>query len=135
MNNIASGKMKNSAIIGLGSNIQPTENIEKAKMQLQKEFQILKMSNFLTTKPIGIPNAPDFINGAILIETDLDRKELTQKLKSIEDILGRVRSANKFISRTIDLDIIVWNKKVVDENYYKWDFLKKFVHEIYPNFD
>jgi len=125
--------MKNSAIIGLGSNIYPEANIKKAKEFLQKEFGILKESRFVTTKPIGMTGASDFINGAVLIETSLELVDLKSRLRVIEKDLGRVRTANKYSSRTIDLDIIVWNRKIIDEDYYKRDFLKISVHEIYPD--
>jgi len=47
--------------------------------------------------------------------------------------MGRDRSLPKFGPRTIDLDILIWNKKVVDEDYYKRDFLRKGVEEIIPD--
>ena len=59
----------NRAVVGLGSNIEPDQNIQKAKGYLAKKFSILAESRFKRTKPIGSVVQPDFINGVILIET------------------------------------------------------------------
>ncbi|MGC9355059.1 MAG: 2-amino-4-hydroxy-6-hydroxymethyldihydropteridine diphosphokinase [Mariniphaga sp.] len=122
--------MTNTAVIGIGSNINSKENISKMLEVLGKEVEILKVSSLLKTKPIGIENQPDFTNGAVKIQTGLNIRKLNHLLKSIEDRLGRDRSAPKFGPRTIDLDIVVWNGKIVDEDYYTRDFLQKSVQEI-----
>ncbi len=67
------------------------------------------------------------------METELEQQSLKKELKRIEDILGRDRSLPKFGPRTIDLDILIWNKKVGDEDYYERDFLRKGVEEIIPD--
>ena len=120
----------NRAVIGAGSNMDPENNIAAAKKILAAEQQLLKFSNFIKTKPIGFKNQPDFLNGAFLIETELDQSALKAYLKEVEDRLGRVRTENKFGPRTIDLDIAVWNGEVVDEDYYTRDFLRKAVEEL-----
>lgn len=120
----------NTVIIGIGSNINADENISKMLELLSAEVEIIKVSSFIKTKPIGIENQPDFINGAVKIKTVLVRKELKLICKEIEDKLGRDRTTPKFGPRTIDLDIVVWNGKVVDEDYYTRDFLQNSVEEL-----
>jgi 2-amino-4-hydroxy-6-hydroxymethyldihydropteridine diphosphokinase len=122
--------MTNIVIIGIGSNINAETNISKMLEVLVNEVEILKVSSLLKTKPIGIENQPDFTNGAVKIQTGLSREELNRLLKSIEDRLGRDRSAPKFGPRTIDLDIVFWNGEIVDEDYYTRDFLRKSVQEV-----
>ena len=122
--------MTNTAIIGIGSNINAGANISKMLEVLGMEVEIIKVSSLIKTKPIGIENQPDFTNGAVKIHTNLNRGKLNRFLKSVEDQLGRDRSAPKFGPRTIDLDIVVWNGKIVDEDYYTRDFLQKSVQEI-----
>jgi 2-amino-4-hydroxy-6-hydroxymethyldihydropteridine diphosphokinase len=122
--------MINTAIIGIGSNINAEENISKMLEVLAKKVEILKVSSLLKTKPIGIENQPEFTNGAVKIQTGLNKEELNRLLKSVEDQLGRDRSVPKFGPRTIDLDIVVWNGEIVDEDYYTRDFLQKSVQEI-----
>ena len=125
--------MPHEVVIGLGSNIDPEANLEQAVQELKSRFKVSKRSQWTRTKPIGIQDQPDFYNGALLMETELEQQSLKQELKRIEDILGRDRSLPKFGPRTIDLDILIWNKKVVDEDYYERDFLRKGVKEIFPD--
>ena len=125
--------MPHEVVIGLGSNIDPEANLEQAVLELKSRFKVSKRSQWTRTKPIGIQDQPDFYNGALLMETELEQQSLKKELKRIEDILGRDRSLPKFGPRTIDLDILVWNKKVVDEDYYERDFLRKGVKEIIPD--
>ena len=127
--------MPHEVVIGLGSNIDPEANLEQAVQELKSRFKVSKRSQWTRTKPIGIQDQPDFYNGALLLETELEQQSLKKELKRIEDILGRDRSLPKFGPRTIDLDILIWNKKVVDEDYYERDFLRKGVEEIIPDLE
>ena len=127
--------MTHEVVIGLGSNIDPEANLEQAVQELKSRFKVSKRSQWTRTKPIGIQDQPDFYNGALLIETELEQQSLKKELKRIEDILGRDRNLPKFGPRTIDLDILIWNKKVVDEDYYVRDFLRKGVEEIISDLD
>jgi 2-amino-4-hydroxy-6-hydroxymethyldihydropteridine diphosphokinase len=121
----------NTAILSIGSNIDAEANISKMLEILGRKVKIIKISSFLKTRPIGIENQPDFTNGAVKIETDLGKKELTCLLKKVKEKLGRDRSAPKFGPRTIDLDIVIWNNEIVDDDYNNRDFLKKSIQEIY----
>ena len=127
--------MPHEVVIGLGSNIDPEANLERAVQELKSRFKVSKRSQWTRTKPIGIQDQPDFYNGALLMETELEQQSLKTELKQIEDILGRDRSLPKYGPRTIDLDILIWNKKVVDEDYYERDFLRKGVEEIIPDLE
>jgi 2-amino-4-hydroxy-6-hydroxymethyldihydropteridine diphosphokinase len=123
-------KMKHTGIIGIGSNINPAENIAKALMILREENEIAALSNLVQTAPIGIQDQPDFINGAAKVITDQNIEDFNNYLKGIEDRLKRDRTAHKYGPRLIDLDIVVWDGKIVDKDYYRRDFLKKAVDEI-----
>lgn len=122
----------NTCIIGIGSNIDAEKNIAKTMEILKNKLTILQTASLMQTKPIGMKDEPDFINGAIKIKTGLNKAELNNLLKNIEDRLGRDRTKPKFSSRCIDLDIVVWNDKVVDKDYYTRDFLQKLVDELMP---
>lgn len=123
----------NRAIIGLGSNIQPIKNMDVALAHLNKHFLVVSVSSFTTTKPIGIVDQPDFLNGVVLIKTLLPQLELTKLLKQIEDEMGRDRTAPKFGPRIIDLDLLIWNNKVVDTDYHTREFLQIAVSELSNN--
>lgn len=121
---------KNTSIVSIGSNIDAEQNIARMLAILKSKVEVLKVSSMIKTKPIGVQNQADFTNGAVKIQTPLTSNELNQLLKDIENQLGRDRSAPKFGSRCIDLDIVVWNGEIVDKDYYTRDFLQKSVQEI-----
>lgn len=120
----------NTVIIGIGSNINAETNIPKMLEILKAKVEILKVSTMIKTKPIGIKEQNIFTNGAVKIQTQLTQQKLNLLLKEIEDQMGRDRSTPKFGPRCIDLDIIVWNEKIVDDDYYKRDFLRQNVAEV-----
>lgn len=122
--------MKNQVIVVLGSNIDAEKNINVALSLLEKYFKVNKISSVLKTKPIGITNQPDFLNAAVFMETSLEREALIQRLKALEDELGRDRTRPKFGPREIDLDILSWNGKIVNDDYYSRDFLQQLVAEL-----
>lgn len=122
----------NNVVIGIGSNIAPEENIKTARAILRQKYHVLAESKFVATKPIGNAAQPDFINGAVLIETTLGQEQLAAELKTIEQQLGRRVSEDKFAPLTIDLDIVVFNRGVTDQDFYSRDFLKNAVLEVLP---
>jgi 2-amino-4-hydroxy-6-hydroxymethyldihydropteridine diphosphokinase len=121
----------NDCIIGIGSNINPENNIPESLALLEQHAEIIAVSSWVKTAPIGITNQNDFINGAVRIRTALSKEDLFICLKKIEDKLGRDRSLPKFGPRTIDLDIVVWNKIIIDNDYYTRDFMKNAVNELW----
>ena len=120
----------NEVIIGIGSNIDADKNISRMLEILREKVEVVKVSPMIQTKPIGIENQPDYTNGAVKIKTEQDRLALNKLLKSIEDQLGRDRTGPKFGPRCIDLDIVIWNNKVVDKDYYTRDFIRKSVSAV-----
>ena len=122
--------MIHECIIGIGSNIDPEQNIATALFYLRMEHELISVSSLVKTSPIGIPEQPDFLNGAVKVLTVKDNVEFKNYLKSVEDRLKRDRTAPKFGPRTIDLDIIIWDGEIIDQDYYSRDFLKSAVDEI-----
>ena len=121
---------KHECIIGIGSNINPEKNIAAALFFLRQEQEFVSVSSLIKTSPIGIPDQPDFLNGAAKILTTMEIADFKSYLKYIEDRLKRDRTAPKFGPRTIDLDIVIWDGDIVDPDYFSRDFLKTAVDEI-----
>ncbi len=125
----------NRAVIGLGSNINPEENIRRAKAAIAREFRLIKSSSFVETEPVGFKEQDRFLNGALLIETELNADSLELHLKKLESELGRVKTDNKYGPRSIDIDILVWNGEVVDEEVCEREFLRKSIEELIPGIE
>lgn len=120
----------NVVVIGIGSNIAAESSIGTALRLLGKYVELLAVSSLETTKPIGITDQPDFVNGAVKARTLLQIDTLKKLLKQIEDEMGRDRTAPKFGPRIIDMDIVIWNGEVVDNDYYERDFMRRVVDEV-----
>jgi len=123
----------NTAIVGVGSNINPKANIKKAEEALRHGHVLLKKSKFSKTKPIGYLRQADFINGAFLIHTADGKKRFQSYLKKLEKTLGRRPSKIRFGPRTIDLDILVWNGKAVHGDFYTRKFMKAAALSLQPD--
>ncbi|MEE8136270.1 MAG: 2-amino-4-hydroxy-6-hydroxymethyldihydropteridine diphosphokinase [Thermodesulfobacteriota bacterium] len=122
----------NKIVIGVGSNVDPEKNIEEAKNAVVNQHNLIKASSFIETTPIGCKDQDNFLNGAFLVETEMDSPTLKLWLKNLEKKLGRVIAENKDGPRTIDLDIIVWNGEVVDSEVYEREFLINSINELLP---
>lgn len=124
--------MKNDVIVGLGSNINPVENIKSAVLILKTHFSEITLSPIIRTAPLEFKDQADFFNGAIRFKTTLSSERLKSRLFSIENELGRLRTANKNGPRTIDLDILVWNGEITDQDVYDRDFLQTSIEAVAP---
>lgn len=122
----------NQAILLIGSNIDPAANIKKALELLNSSLQISRESHLWKTEAVG-SKGPDFLNMALEVETSLNADRLkTDIIASIERELKRIRTADKYAQRTIDIDIIIFNGRVLDLNVWTKLFIALPVSEIIP---
>jgi len=120
-------------IIAVGSNIEPENHIKQAFTLLKALDKNICMASLLRTKPVGFLAQADFVNTAFSLTTALDKNGLNNYLKIIELQLGRVKTTNKNGPRTIDLDIVQVNQNIVDDDYYRYDFVKQSVDQLITN--
>ena len=94
------------AVIALGANLDdPQSALELAIALLREATDVIALSSFYTTKPVGGPVQPDYVNAVAIIESDLPALELLHLLQGIEKSMGRIR-LEKWGPRVIDLDLI-----------------------------
>lgn len=106
----------NKVYIGLGSNLnQPIVQLETAVQSLAeiKQTQLLKVSSFYQSKPVGFLDQPDFINAVAQLSTELDPLTLLDELQSIEKKQGRIRDGKLNQPRTLDLDILLYENIIL----------------------
>jgi 2-amino-4-hydroxy-6-hydroxymethyldihydropteridine diphosphokinase len=107
------------ALIGIGSNINPAENIQLAIILLSKALVITDMASIWQTPAVG-SQGPDFLNTAILIANPPPLETLKNEvLHGVESSLGRVRTKNKNADRPIDLDVLVYQGKCLDTDLWE----------------
>lgn len=106
--------MKHRAFIGLGSNIEPERYLPVAVSELTSLGEIVSVSEVYQSAAVGESNQSDFLNAAVLWETDLTPLQVCDALREIEHRMGRVRDPhNKNAARTIDLDLVLYDDAVM----------------------
>jgi len=94
------------AVIALGANIgNPQEQMDLAVALLRESLEVIAISSYFTTSPVGGPEQPDYLNAVCIAESDLPAADLLALLHGIEKVLGRERIEH-WGPRTIDLDLI-----------------------------
>jgi 2-amino-4-hydroxy-6-hydroxymethyldihydropteridine diphosphokinase len=109
--------MSTTAFVGIGSNLGDREAHLRRAIELlsaEEGIEIAAVSEIRETDPVGPVEQAQFLNGAVLVETDLAPRELLARLLDIERRMGRVRS-ERFGPRTIDLDLLLYGNEIVDE--------------------
>lgn len=125
---------EHQALIGIGSNIRPEENIHRAVSHLSQQVRILACSQVWQNPAIG-SNGPDYLNAALHIQTYMDLEELKKNvLLPLELELERVRTSDKNADRTIDLDILTFDGKSLDEELWTQAHVSIPCAEILPQF-
>src|SRR5678810_750365 len=100
------------AVVALGSNLgDRARHLELAVDELRAlaGVQVLAVSHWLETEPVGGPDgSPRYLNGAVLLDTELTARELLSALLAIERAHGRRRSPGiRDEPRTLDLDLLL----------------------------
>jgi 2-amino-4-hydroxy-6-hydroxymethyldihydropteridine diphosphokinase len=119
--------------IVVGSDIDPIENSRTALKQLRLQVEIIATSITWETESFGSPG-PNYLNTAVLCHTPHSAEELKQILRRIENDLGRVRSSDKNAPRTIDLDIIIYDRKPLEPKLWEHLFLAMPVSGLLPDY-
>ena len=103
------------AYVALGSNLgNKKENLLRAIELLKNHgVNILAVSSFLVTKPYGVTDQSDFLNGAIKLEYNKSPEELLEVLLAVEQEMGRVRLRH-WGERIIDLDLLLFEQEVIN---------------------
>ena len=105
----------NRALVSLGSNIDKEQNLPRAVALLAELCDLLAVSSVYETEPVGLLDQPVFWNAAALIRTEFSPGCLkSQVLVAIEKRLGRVRQGDKNAPRTIDADLTLYNRQIID---------------------
>lgn len=102
--------------IGLGANLaRPVQQLERAVVALQsiKDTELVKVSGFYGSKPMGPQDQPDYVNAVAALITRLSAEDLLTELQQIELEQGRQRKDERWGPRTLDLDILLFGHNII----------------------
>jgi len=105
------------AVLSLGSNLgNSAEILSSAAEALTEVSEVIALSSFYQTRPVGGPPQPDFINAVVIIETNLEPEELLLVAQAIEGAHGRERNENsvKWGPRFLDIDLIKCDEMLIN---------------------
>lgn len=105
----------NVAFLCLGGNMgDRLANLKLVKALIREErLSIMAQSNIYETQAWGAENSPDYYNQCIKVKTELNAEELMRVLLNIEKKMGRVRTENRNESRTVDIDVLLFNDDIL----------------------
>jgi 2-amino-4-hydroxy-6-hydroxymethyldihydropteridine diphosphokinase len=116
----------------LGSNIEPERYLPLAIGMLRELVHVEKISSVWESPAVG-SSGPNFLNMAIQVRSDLQPEVLKLLIiRNIEAQLGRQRTKDKNAPRTIDIDIVIVDGKVVDDQLWKHAHLAIPLAELIP---
>lgn len=101
--------------LSIGSNINRHKNIQSCLQLLQTDFPDIVFSKIYETPAEGFKGNP-FFNLAAKLSTDLSPQDLDKHLKAIEDKHARDRNSKKFSSRTLDIDLLLYDQQDLHPN-------------------
>lgn len=100
------------AWLSLGSNLEPERHLRTALGALRARFGELNVSPTYRFPAVGF-DGPDFLNLAVGLDSDLDPVALDDWLHALEDRHGRRRDVPRYSSRTLDIDIVLFDELVL----------------------
>ncbi|HET7572365.1 MAG TPA: 2-amino-4-hydroxy-6-hydroxymethyldihydropteridine diphosphokinase [Gaiellaceae bacterium] len=107
------------AYVALGANLGERERTLReavAALAAEPGIEVLSVSTLRETAPVGVAGQPDFLNGAVALETTLPARALLELLLAVERRFGRVRDPEEpHGPRTLDLDLLLYGDARIDE--------------------
>ena len=101
--------------VGFGGNVGSVEENLRHALESVDSLSgttVRRISSLYRTAPVGVTDQPEFVNGAVEVETALVPEAFLRALLDIEGSLGRVRE-RKWGPRTVDLDVLLWGQEVL----------------------
>ncbi|HFD78984.1 MAG TPA: 2-amino-4-hydroxy-6-hydroxymethyldihydropteridine diphosphokinase [Gammaproteobacteria bacterium] len=100
--------------VSVGSNIERERNVASALATLAREYGELQQSRIYETQAVGFDGDP-FYNLVVAFDSEQSPQQLAAALHRIEDRHGRVRGGDKFASRSLDLDLLLYDDLVLEQ--------------------
>jgi 2-amino-4-hydroxy-6-hydroxymethyldihydropteridine diphosphokinase len=100
--------------VGLGSNIEPEEHLGLAIRQLRERYGQVDVSSVYRSAAVGFAG-DDFLNLVARLRSEETAEEICEEIERLHDLSGRVRGSEKWSSRPLDIDLLLYDDLVIDE--------------------
>lgn len=97
--------------LGLGSNVDAERNLRLALAELRRTYGALDVSPVYRSAPVGF-EGPDFLNLVAALETDDGPERISERVEAIHRLAGRRREAGRFVARSLDIDLLLYDDLV-----------------------
>ena len=97
--------------VSIGSNLERERNVKDALAALGKTFGELLRSPVYESAAYGF-DGPPFYNLVVVFETPFDVRAVRAKIQAIENLQGRKKGENRSGSRSLDLDLLLYDDAV-----------------------
>ncbi len=107
-----------AAYIGIGSNLVAPEQQARAAIRALAALPdtlLQRVSSLYRSAPMGPQDQPDYVNAVACLHTSLTPLQLLDQLQQIEQQQGRVRKAERWGPRTLDLDLLLYGDEIIDQ--------------------
>ncbi len=104
-----------SVYLSLGSNIAAEENLRLGLRELRYAYGKLLVSNVYRSEAVGF-DGPDFLNLVAGFESNDTPASINERIEAIHGKAGRKRGSERFASRPLDIDLLLYGDLVIDED-------------------
>ncbi len=103
--------------LGVGTNLgNRVKNMSDVTAIIERSIgDILLASSIYETEPWGFEAKDEFLNMVLKVSTGLGPSELLSRILGIEISMGRLRGEKQYSSRIIDIDILLYGDRIIDE--------------------
>lgn len=103
-----------AVFLGLGSNIDAEKNLRLALGELRRLFGEVRVSPVYRSEALGF-EGPDFLNLVVALGTEMNPLEVIGQIERIHAMAGRTRGPDRYSSRPLDIDLLLYGDRVVPE--------------------
>ncbi len=100
--------------LGLGSNIRPEENLSLGVRELRRRYKDVDVSSVYRSAAVGF-EGDDFLNLVLRFRSEETPVEICSEIERLHDLAGRERGSDKWASRPLDIDLLLYDDLVLDE--------------------
>lgn len=100
--------------VGIGSNLRPEQNLQLAIRELAARYHQLDVSPVYRNPAVGF-DGDDFLNMVAAFDCEQTPEQLLESFEQIHDLASRVRGGDRLVSRTLDIDLLLYGERIQDK--------------------